>query len=99
MKTFTTSDGLRLAYAIDDFTDPWAKAPTLLLLHAAMGSARRYFGWVSHLCREYRVVRLDLRGHGASQVPQPSWSSNSATSRTSRSSVSSRSGCGAAHVV
>jgi pimeloyl-ACP methyl ester carboxylesterase len=68
MNTFTTSDGLNLAYYVDDFTNPWAKAPTVLL-HAAMGSAGRYFGWVPHLCRAYRVVRLDLRGHGASQVP------------------------------
>ena len=69
MANFTTSDGLKLAYYIDDFTNPWREAPTLLLLHAAMGSARRYFGWVPHLCRDYRVVRLDLRGHGASEVP------------------------------
>jgi len=69
MATFRTSDGLSLAYYTDDFTSPWSKAPTLLLLHAAMGSARRYFGWVPHLCRDYHVVRLDLRGHGASQVP------------------------------
>src|ERR1051325_8216113 len=69
MESFTTSDGLILAYDIDDFTDPWKGAPTLLLLHAAMGSARRYFGWVPHLSRDYRVVRLDLRGHGRSQVP------------------------------
>ena len=69
MNRFTASDGLGLAYYIDDFTDPWAKRPTLLLLHAAMGSARRWFGWVPHLCRDYRVVRLDLRGHGASEVP------------------------------
>lgn len=69
MKSFTTSDGLILAYDIDDFTDPWKKAPTLLLLHAAMGSARRYFAWVPHLSRHYRVARLDLRGHGRSQVP------------------------------
>ena len=34
-----------------------------------MGSARRYFGWVPHLSRDYRVVRLDLRGHGGSEVP------------------------------
>jgi pimeloyl-ACP methyl ester carboxylesterase len=68
---FTASDGRRLAYYVDDFTDPWRKAPTLLLLHAAMGSARRYYGWVPHLCRDYRVVRLDLRGHGASEVPPP----------------------------
>ena len=67
--TFTASDGLRLAYYTEDFTNPWSAAPTVLLLHAAMGSARRYFGWVPHLCRDYRVVRLDLRGHGASQVP------------------------------
>jgi pimeloyl-ACP methyl ester carboxylesterase len=66
---FTTSDGLSLAYDIDDFTDPWKPAPIVLLLHAAMGSARRYFAWVPHLARDYRVVRLDLRGHGGSQVP------------------------------
>ena len=68
---FSTSDGLSLAYAIDDFSDPWRPAPTLLLLHAAMGSARRYFAWVPHLCRDWRVVRLDLRGHGRSQLPAP----------------------------
>jgi 3-oxoadipate enol-lactonase len=68
-ESFVTSDGLSLAYYLDDFTNPWANAPTLLLLHAAMGSARRYFGWVPTLSRHYRVVRLDLRGHGASQVP------------------------------
>jgi 3-oxoadipate enol-lactonase len=68
---FTTSDGLSLAYDIDDFTDPWKLSPTLLLLHAAMGSARRYFAWVPHLARDWRVVRLDLRGHGHSQVPPP----------------------------
>jgi len=66
---FTTSDGLSLAYDIDDFTDPWQRPAALLMLHAAMGSARRYFAWVPHLAREYRVVRLDLRGHGNSQVP------------------------------
>jgi len=69
METFRASDGLQLAYYIDDFTDPWKKAPILLLLHAAMGSARRYFAWVPHLSRRYRVVRMDLRGHGNSPVP------------------------------
>ena len=69
MEHFTTSDGLSLAYYVDDFTDPWKAAPTVLLLHAAMGSARRYFGWVPHLARDHRVVRLDLRGHGNSHVP------------------------------
>jgi pimeloyl-ACP methyl ester carboxylesterase len=70
--TFTTSDGIRLAYTVDDFTDPWRQADTLLLLHAAVGHAKRFYAWVPPLCRHYRVVRLDLRGHGASQVPPES---------------------------
>jgi 3-oxoadipate enol-lactonase len=69
MDSFTTSDGARIAYYIDDFTDPWKEAPVLLLLHAAMGSAQRYYAWVPRLCRDYRVVRMDLRGHGNSPVP------------------------------
>src|SRR4051812_39092636 len=69
MERFTTSDGASLAFYIDDFTNPWEHAPTVLLLHAAMGSARRYFGWIPYLARHYRVVRLDLRGHGSSEVP------------------------------
>jgi 3-oxoadipate enol-lactonase len=71
MASFTASDGLRLAYMIDDFTNPWKRAPSLLLLHAAMGSSRRYYAWVPPLARHYRVVRMDLRGHGDSEVPPP----------------------------
>jgi 3-oxoadipate enol-lactonase len=70
--TFTTADGLKLAYYVDDFTDPWRKPDTLLLLHAAMGNSQRWFQWVPRLARQYRVVRLDLRGHGNSEVPKPS---------------------------
>ncbi|HZU88367.1 MAG TPA: alpha/beta hydrolase [Stellaceae bacterium] len=71
MNSFIASDGIKLAYYIDDFTDPWKNAPPLILLHAAMGSARRYYAWVPRLARHYRVVRLDLRGHGASEIPPP----------------------------
>ena len=70
-RTFTTADGLRLAYYVDDFTDPWCKPATVLLLHAAMGNSRRWFQWVPPLSRRYRVVRLDLRGHGNSEIPKP----------------------------
>jgi len=66
---FTASDGLRLACFVDDFTDPWTQPATVLLLHAAMGHSRRFYAWVPRLSRHYRVVRLDLRGHGESQVP------------------------------
>jgi pimeloyl-ACP methyl ester carboxylesterase len=69
MSSYTTTDGARLGYLVDDFTDPWKAPPTLLLLHAAMGSARRYYAWVPALSRHYRVVRMDLRGHGSSAIP------------------------------
>jgi 3-oxoadipate enol-lactonase len=69
VESFTAGDGVRLGYCIDDYSDPWKKAPTLLLLHAAMDSARRYYAWVPRLSRHYRVVRMDLRGHGSSEIP------------------------------
>ena len=49
METFEASDGIQIAYCVDDFTEPWKRAPILLLLHAAMGSARRYYAWVPPL--------------------------------------------------
>lgn len=69
MQKFTASDGLQLAYRIDDYTDPWRKADTVVLVHAAMGSSNRFYAWVPHLARDYRVVRLDQRGHGESGIP------------------------------
>ena len=69
IQRFRASDGLELAYRSDDFTDPWRDTDTLILLHAAMGSMRRLYAWVPTLCRAFRVVRLDLRGHGASGIP------------------------------
>jgi len=71
MQTFFASDGLKLCYHFDDFTDPWKPGDTLILLHAAMGSSRRLYAWVPHLVRDFRVVRPDLRGHGLSEVPKP----------------------------
>ncbi|HZQ61722.1 MAG TPA: alpha/beta hydrolase [Casimicrobiaceae bacterium] len=71
MKRFTTRDGLALAYDVSDFTDPWTTPDTMLLLHAAMGNSRRWFKWVPRLARQFRVVTMDLRGHGASQMPSP----------------------------
>ena len=72
MQTFTASDGLELAYAVDDFSDPWRPQETLILIHAAMGSSRRLYKWVPTLSRHFRVVRPDMRGHGQSGIPGPS---------------------------
>src|SRR6476469_6457120 len=64
---WTASDGTKLFYRFDDFTDPWKEAPLLILLHPGLGSSLRLFGWVPHLARSYRVVRPDIRGHGKSE--------------------------------
>ena len=71
MEMFSTSDKMKIAYYVDDYTDPWTKPETLLLLHAAMGNSQRWFAWMPALARKFRVVRMDLRGHGASQTPAP----------------------------
>src|SRR6476620_6941885 len=71
MQTFRASDGLEIAYAVDDYTDPWRPADTLILVHAAMGSSKRFYAWVPHLARDFRVVSIDLRGHGARGIPGP----------------------------
>lgn len=69
-QTLATRDGLKVAYYVDDFTDPWKTPDTILLLHAAMGNAQRWFKWVPPLARHFRVVRMELRGHGGSEIPE-----------------------------
>jgi 3-oxoadipate enol-lactonase len=57
-----------LHYRVDDFTDPWRNAGTILLQHGYARSSRFWYGWVPQLARVYKVVRPDLRGHGESPV-------------------------------
>jgi pimeloyl-ACP methyl ester carboxylesterase len=73
MATFTTSDGVRLAFRIDDFTDPWRPSrDPVMILHAAMGRYRRWYAWIPIIAREAPTISLELRGHGASEVPDES---------------------------
>lgn len=73
MAGFTTSDGVRIAWRVDDFTPPW-RTPEIpvLMLHAAMGCYRRWFGWLPSLAQRYTVISQDLRGFGESEVPDES---------------------------
>ena len=59
-------DGCRLFYVIDDFTDAWRPAPTVLFVHGLAESTEAWRGWVPHFARRFRVVRVDLRGFGRS---------------------------------
>ena len=42
-----------IAYALDDYTDPWRPADTVILVHAAMGSSIRFYAWVPHLAARF----------------------------------------------
>jgi len=57
-----------LHYELDDFTDPWKKAPVILLQHGFARNSRFWYSWVPYLSRFYRIVRPDLRGLGKSST-------------------------------
>src|SRR3972149_1565107 len=63
-------DGCRLFYTVDDYTDAWRPAPTVLFVHGLAESGEAWRAWVPHFARRYRVVRVDLRGFGRS-TPMP----------------------------
>lgn len=60
------ADGTKLHYAVHDFTDPWRKAPTIILQHGFARSGRFWFNIVPYLARFFRVICPDLRGLGQS---------------------------------
>ena len=63
--------GLDLYYADDDFTDPWSSRErgTVFMQHYFGGTHAEWRGCVPALAREYRVIRMDRRGHGQSAKP------------------------------
>lgn len=66
------ANGVQIAWQLDDFTDPWLQPPTVMLLHGIAETSDAFRGWVPHLARHYRVLRVDLRGYGRSSPWQPS---------------------------
>ena len=70
MPTLRIPPDLDLHYVVDDYTDPWTKPETILLLHGNAEGGAAWYGWVPSLARRYRVVRPDMRGYGAS-TPMP----------------------------
>ena len=70
MPSFRPSPDLDMHYEVDDFTDPWHRPETVLMLHGNAESGLAWFAWVPPLARHYRVVRPDMRGFGQS-TPMP----------------------------
>ncbi|HYH42871.1 MAG TPA: alpha/beta hydrolase [Burkholderiales bacterium] len=68
MPSITRPGRPTLHYTVDDYTDPWKPVPTVLLQHGYARNSAFWHGWVPYLARRYKVVRMDLRGHGESPV-------------------------------
>ncbi len=67
---FTTGDGCRLAYRFDGPED----APVLVLSNSIGTTLRMWEGQIAELAQRHRVLRHDLRGHGASDAPTGAYS-------------------------
>lgn len=61
-------DGVKLHYELHDYTDPWKRAPILMLQHGYGRSGRYWYNMIPYLSRFYRVVCPDLRGLGRSST-------------------------------
>lgn len=58
----------------DDFTDPWEKCKTAVLLqHGFVRNGKLWQGWVPHFGRKFRVLRPDFPGLGRSPDPGPGY--------------------------
>ena len=62
--------GGTIAYEVCDHAAAWeSPAPTVLFHHGLGACSACWDGWTPALVGRYRLVRFDMRGHGASPVP------------------------------
>lgn len=62
-----TEDGLRIHYRDEG---PREAATTLVLVHGFAASLHAWEPWVARLSSDYRMVSLDLPGHGLTRAPE-----------------------------
>jgi 3-oxoadipate enol-lactonase len=66
MPLLSVAKEIQVHYEIDDFTNPWDNRPTLFLQHGNGRSGAFWYPWIPLLARDYRIVRVDMRGLGQS---------------------------------
>jgi len=70
MPIVTASDGTKINYYLDDFTDPWKESETIVIAHGCGESSRMTYRLMPGLLAgNYKVLRIDERGHGESGIP------------------------------
>ncbi|MBS0639823.1 MAG: alpha/beta hydrolase [Acetobacteraceae bacterium] len=63
--------GCILSWSLLDLTPPWIESPETIVMHHGIGANRHIFdGWLPALIGRYRILRFDMRGHGASSRPE-----------------------------
>jgi pimeloyl-ACP methyl ester carboxylesterase len=62
-------NGISIHYELDDFTNPWEESDTIWIQHGFGRSGKFWYYWVPQLSQSYRVLRVDMRGHGQSGDP------------------------------
>lgn len=67
---FTTGDNTRLAYRLDGPADK----PVLVLSNSIGTDLHMWDAQIPELAKRFRVLRYDMRGHGASDVPSGAYS-------------------------
>jgi 3-oxoadipate enol-lactonase len=67
---FTTGDGCRVAYRFDGPADK----PVLVLSNSIATTLNMWDRQIQGLSQHFRVLRYDMRGHGASDVPAGAYS-------------------------
>jgi pimeloyl-ACP methyl ester carboxylesterase len=68
-QTMVTKQSLHIAY-----DDIGSGDPAVVLLHGLFANRTYYRGQVQHLTERHRVLNLDLRGHGESDIPEHGYS-------------------------
>jgi pimeloyl-ACP methyl ester carboxylesterase len=58
-------------YVVDDFTDPWTKPQSVVMIHGFTESTEAFRQWVPALAARYRVIRFDQHGFGRSSAVTP----------------------------
>jgi len=82
----------------DWFGEPWRTPQAIVLIHGALESGIIWYAWVPTLAQQYRVLRPDLPGCGASAVPAGfEWSFPSLAAYVA--SVLDKAGIESAHIV
>jgi pimeloyl-ACP methyl ester carboxylesterase len=63
--------GCLLDYDVLDLTPAWMEAPETILFHHGIGATKGIWAeWLPSLIDRYRIIRFDMRGHGASSWPK-----------------------------